>query len=173
MGKFGRKFGRQPEAPAQVAYRLDSEKRCRRIADVIRGMLPGNERFILSTFTVGGADEAISSLSYVANCDRDDAARLLTEMLDNWRAEERAHVCEPSTQTSTFLRECVFGMRDINVATIAGGLAETAAAVTAACAGDDPRAVTTLAGRLAVEALAIFDRFLVEAMKAGQDPEAS
>lgn len=177
MSSSSRRFRRRTPATESVAektFRLSSEAECRRIADVVAGMLPASRGFVLVTADYGDAG-AFSNTNYVARMRRDDAARLLTEMLDTWRVNGAAEVTEPSVQTATFLRESVHGMTDVPTSTIATALPETVAKLrTALGAGGSAHgseSALALSGRLAVEALSIFDRLMRAALRE-PDPEA-
>lgn len=167
MSGFGRKVKRQGArraSPAEMAYRVQGEGECRKIADVVATMLPASRGFVLVTADYGDA-ESFSNTSYVARMRRDDAARLLSELLDNWRTEGKARVTEPSVETATFLRESVVGMHDVATAEIVEGMAKSVRGLEEALLDDardggteGPTSALALSGRLAVEALTIFDR---------------
>jgi hypothetical protein len=98
------------ESQQEIQLRLHHEKECRRIAELVKKELPEDRGFILVTATVGGGPNAtLSSTDYVSTCERDDAARLLTELLDHWRNEGTG--CEPTVETATKLRELVYDAR--------------------------------------------------------------
>jgi len=179
MGSSSRKFGRRHRSPeneslAEKQFRLSGEAECRQIAELIATKLPASRGFVLVTADYGEPG-SFSNANYVARMDRDDAARLLTEMLDTWRADGRATVTEPSVQTATFLRESVHGMSDVPTETIARAIPETVAKLRAALAETGmptlgSESAVALAGRLAVEALAIFDRQVRAACRAPDGP---
>jgi hypothetical protein len=98
------------DSDAEKAYRAQGEAECRRIAEIIRAELPKNRGFILVTADYGGGGEPFSNTHYVAGVKRQDAQRLLTELLDYWGAEQGL-ACEPSVRTATALREGVFTIR--------------------------------------------------------------
>jgi hypothetical protein len=177
---FGRKFKRKgpaprprvehepfpaprSETPEQMRFRLEGEATCRRIADQIATMLPASRGFILITADYGGGNEPFSNTHYVARMHREDAARLMSETVDTWRSAGLA--VEPTAATATFIREAVYNqMRGIEASTIAAMMTDSTAEVQRAVAADDPRAAITAAGTLAVEALAIFDRYMPRAL---------
>ena len=98
------------ESAAEVAYRLQNETECRRIADIIKRELSPGLGFVLFTATHGDGG-AFSNCSYVSTIERDDAARLLTEMLDHWADDGRQ--AEPNVRTATVMREGVAAMQDV------------------------------------------------------------
>ena len=102
------------ESPEEVQLRLHHEKECRRIAELVKGELPADRLFVLVTASLGGGPGApFSSTDYVSTMQREDAGRLLTELLDHWRVD--GTLTEPSIQTATTLREEVFRLRDVPI----------------------------------------------------------
>lgn len=96
----------KPESPEETRLRIDAEVRCRKIGDAIKGMLPKSTGFVLVTRSFGAPSERFKSTQYVASVNRDDAERLLNELLDYWRNGD-LRFSEPTVKTATFLRESV------------------------------------------------------------------
>jgi hypothetical protein len=90
------------ETPEQTAHRLELEGRTRQIAEVIKGMMPPDTAFVLVSADRGQG----GALAYLANLPRDNAARMLTELLDGWQYRDGLSA-EPTVKTATFLRERV------------------------------------------------------------------
>jgi hypothetical protein len=98
------------ETPEEVQLRLHHEKECRRIADIVKRELPQNMGFVLVTATHGGGQNAtFSSMQYVSSIERDDTARMLNELLDNW--QDRGTGTQPTVGIATMLREFVYQLR--------------------------------------------------------------
>lgn len=100
------------ESSAEVQLRLHHEKECRRIAELVKAELPEGRGFVLVTATFGEPGSGFSSTDYVASINRQDSARLLTELLDHWRGDGTG--CEPTVETATKMRELVFDARRFN-----------------------------------------------------------
>lgn len=98
------------ETPEEVQLRLHHEKECRRISDIVKRELGADQGFVLVTATLGGGPNAsFSSMQYMSSIERDDAARLLAELLDNWQS--RGTGTQPTVGTATMLRELVYALR--------------------------------------------------------------
>lgn len=97
------------ETPEQRTHRLELEARTRQIAEVIKGLMPPDTAFVLVTAERGQG----GALAYLASVPRDNAVRLLSELLDGWKYRDGL-TCEPSVQTATFLRERVKEMEAIH-----------------------------------------------------------
>lgn len=102
------------ETPEEVNYRLRNEQRCAEIARELNTKLePEGLQFCLVMSTIDGpaeyAEKRFSNMSYCSSCNREDAARLLSELLDTWWAAST--VTEPSVKTCTVLREAVYKIR--------------------------------------------------------------
>lgn len=98
-----------------------------------------------------------------------------SELQDKWRQEGSAHVTEPSAETASFIRETVQGMRDVPLDEILLGMTESVASLKQSLAApaqtltsDSPLAI---AGKLVVEAMAIFDREMHSAMRLPEETE--
>lgn len=153
------------ESPAEMQYRLRSEAECRRIAEQIKGQLPEGMGFVLITADIGGGPDAkFSNTSYVATINREDSARLLTELVDHWRQEGGA-VTEPSVQTMTKVREFVFSVRDVPIERLLHGARCSLRDLETPLRLKDARAAAAQAFKLACEATAIFDRVLPSLMR--------
>lgn len=76
----------RPESAAETAYRLQSERECRRIATLIRAELPKNRGFVLLTCDIGKGHqhETFQNTAYVSSLHRLDAAKLLMELIGHW-----------------------------------------------------------------------------------------
>lgn len=143
------------ESDSEKQYRLRNETECRRIADIIKAQLSPGLGFVLVTTTVGDAGK-FSNMSYVASINRDDSARLLTELLDHWRPSNI--VCEPTVQVATFLREIVYSIRATPWKRLLhGARCSLRDAEAARTLGNVERAKTEVL-KLASEALALFDQ---------------
>ena len=149
----------KPESPEEVQYRLQSEKDCRRIADLVKKEMPGGRIFVLVTADVGGGPDArFSNTAYVSTGQRDDCARLLTELLDHLRAD--GNTTEPTIQTATRMREAVYGLSATTVGDLAAGARRRVGQLAGALRANDTRAAAIRALTLATEAMAIFDQLV-------------
>ncbi len=98
-----------PESDAETQLRLHNERRCRRIADLIKRELPADRGFILLTVQRGEGDAPFSSTDYVASIGPKDSLRLLREHIG--RLTERTGILgEPTEDTSTVMREHVYAL---------------------------------------------------------------
>jgi len=146
------------ETPEEIQLRLHHERECRRIADLIKAELPENRQFVLVTCTTGGGPDApFSSLDYVASVEREDSARLLTELVDHWR-NDAGTATEPSVQTATKMREMVFGLRAVPIERLLHGARCSVRDADSARQLKDLHALGREALKLATEAMAVFDQ---------------
>jgi hypothetical protein len=106
------------ETPAEKQYRLRSEAECRRIGTIIKGELPPGLAFVLITADVG-AGNTFSNTAYVSTARREDAARLLSELLDHFM--QRGETTEPTIRTSSALRDAVGSLRELHWEGLLGG----------------------------------------------------
>jgi hypothetical protein len=143
------------ESPAEKQYRLASEAECRRVADLIKKELSPRLGFLLVTADFGGGKE-FSNTSYVSSVQRDDAVRLLTELLDNWMS--RGTGTQPTVKTATCLREGVFAIRaNARQRLLHGARCSVRDAESALRVGNELEGKVQLL-KLATEALALFDQ---------------
>jgi hypothetical protein len=145
------------ESPAEVAYRLRNEQRCAELARELDAKLkPDGLAFCLVVATIDDEHQTssrrYSNTSYVSTCRREDAARLLTELVDKWQTEGNA--TEPTARTCTMIREAVFLIRDHELGKVMTGARHRVREVIEATSPAD-RAKKALL--LACEALAIVD----------------
>jgi hypothetical protein len=145
------------ETPAEIAYRLKNEARCAEIARELKAKLePEGLAFCLVLATVDGAQEEFpkrfGNMSYVSTCAREDAARLLTELVNKWWASGVA--TEPTAETCALMRETVYKIRGTAMEKVMNNARHRVREVIAAkSAGDRAHAALLLA----CEAMAIFD----------------
>ncbi len=99
------------EGEAERRYRLHNEGEARKLADKLKGMLEPGLSFVLITCTQGNSASGFSNMSYISTVQREDAARLLCEMLDYW--ENDGTVTEPRVETATQIREAVSELRSV------------------------------------------------------------
>ena len=144
------------ETPAEVAYRLGNEALCRDLAERLSAELkPKGLHFclVLSTYNATAEDIDFQNVSYVSSWKRENAARILTELVDTWWSE--GNVTEPSVRTMTVVREAVHRIRDsATVQQLLTAIRHRAREI-AEAKGSAERAKRALL--LASEALAIFD----------------
>lgn len=158
------------DGPAEQTYRIQGEAECRRIADLIRAELPKNRGFILVTADYGGGGEPFSNTHYVAGVMREDAQRLLTELLDYWGTEQGL-ACEPSVRTATALREGVFTIRasESPIPLILHGARCSCRDAEAAWKMKDERRAKVQLLKGATELLAVFDQLTWKEERRVQD----
>jgi hypothetical protein len=146
------------ESPAEVQLRLHHEKECRRIAEIVVRELPANMGFVLVTATKGGGPGAtFSSTQYIANIDRDDSARLLSELLDHW--QDKGTGTQPTVAIATLLREFVHSSRNIPVKRLLHGARCSVRDIEAGLtAKTDVTTVKALLIKGAAELLAVLDQ---------------
>ncbi len=146
------------ETPAEVQYRLHNERECRRIANLIKGELPEGIGFVLLTATHGGGEGAsFQSASYVSSINREDSARLLTELVDHWQQSSDI-VAEPTVATMTVVRETVQAIRHNPWQRLLHGARCSVRDAEAALQMKDKRRANGFLLKLAAEALAVFER---------------
>jgi hypothetical protein len=92
----------QTETPEAREARLEAEAQTSGIAAAIKAMMPPGHVFVLVTASVGAGGHS----SYASTATRDDACRLLNELLDTWQYGHGL-MAEPTTKTAAFLREQV------------------------------------------------------------------
>ena len=148
------------ETPEEVRYRLNSEANCRKIADVIRGHLFEGLGYVLITADYGEG-KRFSNASYVSSVNREDAARLLSEMLDYWRTGG-THVTEPTMETTTRVREQVYRLREEPLDRLLHGARCSVRDAGEAVKMRDQKTAAIQALKMAVEGMAIFDRMVRE-----------
>jgi hypothetical protein len=145
------------DSPAELAYRLKNEQRCTEIARELKPRLDAEGlSFCLVMATIDGKHEQtpkrFSNVSYVSTCRREDAARLLTELVDTWWTE--GTVTEPSVKTITVIREAVFKIRGTPLDKVMTNARHRVREVIDATSARDRAKAALL---LACEALAVFD----------------
>lgn len=107
-----------PRAYLDNRARLDTERRCRALADKFKAeLLPHNQGFVLIVFDYEGG--SAQNLSYIATLNRNDAARLLTGLTDHWLDRDGIGA-EPSIHTATMLRELVSQMGPLDLQNVQG-----------------------------------------------------
>lgn len=139
------------ETQAEIQYRLHCERRCRELADILKAHIDPGMVFTLVTATTG-ENESFSNMSYVSSGNREDMARMLTELLDYFASEGRT--TEPTPKTMTMLREWVFKMRREPLQKLLTNARHRAGKLSG-IANPQDRAAQALV--LASEVLAIFD----------------
>jgi hypothetical protein len=165
-----------PEDESEKRYRLSSEAECRKVAALIKERLHEGMGFVLVTADIGeapgGGSKRYSNTSYVASVQRDDAARLLSELLDYWR-DNGDHVTEPSPQTGARIREQVFRLKDIPLQRLLANARCSVRDASAALQLGDGQALAMQALKMAVEALAVFDRVVTDSQAKPSAPQPS
>jgi hypothetical protein len=155
------------ETPAETQYRLRSEAECRRIAGLIKSELPAGMGFVLITADLGEAGASFSNLSYTASIDREDSARMLTELLNGGMGTE------PSVATATKMREFVYRMRDTPLAKLLHGARCSVRDLEPALRMREPERAAREALKLASEAMAIFGQCVSEIFRRVQSQAQS
>lgn len=156
------------ESPEEVRYRLDSETNCRKVAASITSQLAPGLGFILVTANYGSG--RFSNTSYVASIERDDAARLLSELLDHWRGEGD-HVTEPTLETTTRVREQVYRLREEPLDRLLHGARCSVRDAGEALKMLDKNTAAVQALKMVCEGMAIFDRMVREMHHPAPPPE--
>ncbi len=152
------------ETPGEIAYRLQNEQRCAALARELDAKLkPDGLAFCLVVATIDGepgtTQRRYSNTSYCSSCHREDAARLLTELLDHWQP---GTTTEPTIKTCTAMREFVHQIRSTSeLGKIMTGARHRVREVIDA---KGPAERAKIALLLACEAMAIFDIELQRAM---------
>jgi hypothetical protein len=148
----------QTESPEELQYRIDAEKRLREVAEVVRAMLPEDRGFILISATLSEGDEPFSHTAYTSTIDRDDAERLLNELLDHWRHGEDRET-EPTVKTATFLREQVKLLRQFGPHQLIAAMAEGVRDAADALARREAKECVVQVMTVAAGALAFYGSF--------------
>jgi hypothetical protein len=144
-----------PDTAEQIALRLEAEKRMRGMADALKAMTAPGDCFVLVLVSGGKG----GSTSYASNAKREQAVRVLSELLDHWVGADDMGL-EPSTKTAAFLRENVAPLhRKATLAQLVGGLVNGAAGAALAFDKGETRETVVQAMTAATHALALYQSF--------------